>query len=114
MLVDEQIVDPSSPVPCYPPHERSTGEIARKWLQFSHLYYGSFSGTPYEMSGNNQLATCTRCGGRIEPFGRMRHHFVDAEFQPICVGCARELVPERVAEAEEMDRRWGPDHNNKS
>jgi len=66
------------------------------------------------MSGNNQLATCTRCGGRIEPFGRMRHHFVDAEFQPICVGCARELVPERVAEAEEMDRRWGPDHNNKS
>ena len=67
-----------------------------------------------EMSGNDQLATCTRCGGRIEPFGRMRHHFVDAEFQPICVGCARELVPERVAEAEEMDRRWGPEHNNKS
>lgn len=67
-----------------------------------------------EMSGNDQLATCTRCGGRIEPFGHMRHHFVDAEFQPICVGCARELVPERVAEAEEMDRRWGPEHKNKS
>lgn len=67
-----------------------------------------------EMSGNDQLATCTRCGGRIEPFGRMRHQFVDAEFQPMCVGCARELVPERVAETEEMDRRWGPEHNNKS
>lgn len=62
------------------------------------------------MSGNDQLATC----GRIEPFGRMRHHFVDVEFQPICVGCAHELAPERVAEAEEMDRRWEPDHNNKS
>jgi hypothetical protein len=41
-----------------------------------------------EMAGNDQLATCTRCGGRILPFG-MRHHFVNAEFQTICVGRPR-------------------------
>lgn len=65
------------------------------------------------MSNNDQLATCSRCGGRAEPFGRMRHRLVDADFQAICVGCARELVPEQVARAEEMDRQWGPDHTDK-
>lgn len=66
------------------------------------------------MSSNDQLATCARCAGPVEPFGRMRHQFVDRDFQPICAACARELVPERVAEAEEMDLRWGPDQTEKT
>ncbi len=63
------------------------------------------------MAEGNSLATCARCGSEIEPFGSMRHTFVDLNFQPICVGCARELVPDRVAEAEEMNRQWGPDND---
>jgi hypothetical protein len=59
-----------------------------------------------EMS-DDPLAICSRCGRPSEPFGRMRHRFVDAELQPICVTCARELVPEQVARAEEMDGQWG-------
>lgn len=66
------------------------------------------------MSRNEQFAICARCGSRIEPFGRMRHRFVDAEFQPICVGCARELIPEQVAQAEEMEPQWGPEHKDKN
>ena len=66
------------------------------------------------MSRNDQLATCGRCGGPVEPFGRMRHTFIDAEFQPICIACARELVPDRVDEAEEMDRQWEPEQTGKS
>jgi hypothetical protein len=59
-----------------------------------------------EMS-EDQLTTCKRCGRPAPHFGRMRHQFVDADFQTICVGCARELVPDQVARAEEMDRQWG-------
>jgi hypothetical protein len=63
------------------------------------------------MPDDDTLATCARCGGEIKPFGSMRHTFVDLNFLPMCIGCARELVPDRVAEAEEMDRRWGPDND---
>ena len=95
--------------------ERSRGEDRQKSPQFNACTTARILVLPKDqVSGNDQLATCTRCGGRIEPFGHMRHHFVDAEFQPICVVCARELIPERVAEAEEMDRGWGPEHNIKS
>lgn len=66
------------------------------------------------MPVNDQLPTCSRCGERVEPFGRMQHRFVDREFRPICVRCARELVPERVAEAEEMDGRWEAENTDKS
>ena len=64
------------------------------------------------MPSNEQPTICARCGLRVEPFGRMQHRFIDADFQPICVGCARELVPERVVEAEEMESRWGPEHKS--
>jgi len=100
---------------CYPVDERSTGENAWKWPQFDTCTTARFLVLPKaaRMSGNDQLATCTRCGPRIESFGRMpplRRRRVPSD----CIGCARELVPERVAEVEEMDRRWGPEHNNKS
>lgn len=60
---------------------------------------------------DNLLAECARCGDKAEPFGRMRHRFVDAEFRPICVRCARELIPEDVAEAEKMDTQWQPEND---
>jgi hypothetical protein len=31
--------------------------------------------------------------------------------RPICLRCAREVVPEQVEEAEEMDRQWGAEDN---
>ena len=59
------------------------------------------------------LTTCGRCGRPAEPFGRMRHRFVDGKFHSICVTCARDLVPEQVARAEEMDRQWGIENTKK-
>jgi len=56
---------------------------------------------------------CARCGGLVEPFARMRHVFVDAEVKPICLKCARELTPDAVARAEEMDARW-PSNNDRN
>ncbi len=63
------------------------------------------------MSDDDLLAICARCGGEVKPFGHMGHTFTDINFQPICIRCARELIPERVAEAEEMDRQWVPDND---
>ena len=63
------------------------------------------------MSDDHMAITCARCGDEVKPFGSMRHSFVDLNFQPICVQCARELTPEVVAEAEEMNRQWGPNDN---
>jgi hypothetical protein len=63
------------------------------------------------MSNDDVLATCASCGGEAKPSGPMRHRFVDVNFQPIRVLCARELTPQRVAEGEEMNRQWGPDND---
>lgn len=63
---------------------------------------------------DDQLTTCRRCGRPAEPFGRMRHRFVDADLQTICIDCARELVPDQVARAEEMDRQWGAEDTKRA
>jgi hypothetical protein len=48
---------------------------------------------------------CARCKKPITAFGVFRHRFVHEELGPICTKCARALVPEKVALAQEMDRR---------
>jgi hypothetical protein len=58
------------------------------------------------MTHSTEWAHCAHCSKPVEPFGAMRHVFVDAEFRPLCEACARELVPERVAQAEADDARW--------
>jgi hypothetical protein len=72
------------------------------------LYQQTIVGTSKEtvMSQSIDWGNCARCGNRIERFGTMRHVFMDADLQPICTSCARELVPDQVAQAEADDARW--------
>ena len=58
------------------------------------------------MADPSNWGLCARCHKRIDPFGAMKHVFVDADFNPICVQCARDLVPEVVARAEADDKLW--------
>ncbi len=45
---------------------------------------------------------CSRCGQQAPPFGRLHHRFV-YNGRPLCLACARDVIPERVAIAEMMD-----------
>jgi hypothetical protein len=52
------------------------------------------------MGEDQQPFICSNCGGAVEPFGTMRHWFLVDDDDLLCLACARELVPERVALAE--------------
>jgi hypothetical protein len=89
---------------------RHAGAFAR-----NQLYFSTFSGN-FFMEVRDAMAEaqkCARCGcdQLVEPFGRMRHVFVDSEFKPICLKCARELTPDAVARAEEMDAKYSSNND---
>lgn len=43
------------------------------------------------------------CHGPVIPFGRLRHRFVDGDVGPLCLSCARRLLPRDVADAEALE-----------
>ena len=54
---------------------------------------------------HDAVDTCAMCGGPIVPFGNFGHRFMAADGSPICTECARRVIPDELALAEEMDRR---------
>lgn len=55
--------------------------------------------------------TCINCGGVARPFGTMRHWFGDSQ-NLLCLECAREIMPERVAIAEAFEAEWSLTDSN--
>ena len=59
------------------------------------------------MGDSGTLPICPLCHGVIRPYGRMKSTFVPEDLmEPICLDCARKVVPAQVAVAEELERRW--------
>ena len=51
----------------------------------------------------------TNCWKPVKPFGVMRHVFVDADLQSICLSSAREIAPDQVSQAESDNAKWSQD-----
>ena len=60
------------------------------------MYEDDESGTP--------LGVCAQCLKPIEPFGTWKHRFLSEEVGELCIDCARVVFPDRVAEAEAVER----------
>jgi RNase P subunit RPR2 len=55
------------------------------------------------MVPSHDTETCAVCHGPVIPFGRLRHRFVDGDVGPLCLSCARRLLPRDVADAEALE-----------
>ena len=61
------------------------------------------SGTKSKSLPDEVDRRCTKCGAVVQPFGRLRQWFCINQDVLLCISCAREVIPDQVAIAENFE-----------